>query len=531
MGFNIHIYYRNSSSKMTFPGMAWSVDRMAWSAQGGCNRAVVSGLPTRLDTTQRALRNLRRNNVEILDVWEALELLRCPVIITDETNFPVWWGYVESAQVQDNKIQVGTSLEKMCNKVRVVYTEVNTAGTIGERAQTDWVQNDTSISEYGTKEGQFTLNQATADQAEARADVILERLKYPLPKRNFGDFGEPKATLNLRGWFFTLDWELYEDSSGKESYETIGDGLQALGNTAATTAVAQSFQLASAVGWDANVIRLRMKKEGSPTDNVTVQLRSDSSGAPGAVLASASMAGANVSENLNWHEFELSTRVSLSASTTYWISIERSGSLDASNYYKVDGNEDLGYTRGVFKIWTGSAWVDRSPDADMLFAVSGVTETSLQIETIADTAGQFFEDVSVQIASGVYSSPYRDGDRTALAEIMDLLESGTTNERRMLATVEYDRTLVIKEEPEAWGNDDYLVDNEGKMYDLGGGPLSLWRYPVGVWVRLKTVVPDGLNTSYLADPTITFIEDLDYNLKTEKITMRERDMARLLEVE
>ena len=532
MTFNIKIYQRNLSntSQLAFPGMSFEVERMAWTAQGGPDWATVK-VKHNWDAAQAALRQVDRNTVELLDVWEMLEILRCPVVITDEQDDLVWWGFVQGSMVQDQRVQVGVSLEKMTNKTRVVYSRVNVAGTVGERAQTDWVQDDLSISEYGTRQRQSTMNQANDEQAEARRDTLLERLKYPLVQRVFGEFGEPSAYLNLSGWFSSLDWLPYENSSGKEGYETIGDGLQAFGNAAGQAQVAQSFQLAGAVSWAANVIRVRMKKEEAPVDTLTLRLRSDSAGAPGATLATATMNGADVSENLNWHEFTLSARVALAASTTYWISLERSGAADAVNYYKVDGNEDLGYTRGVFRIWNGSAWVARSPDADMLFAVSGVAETSGQVDEIAVTAGQFFSDVSVQVNSGVYSSPYRDGDRSALAEIRDLLESGTTNGRRMLATVSMDRELIVTEEPAPGGSSDYLVDNQAKMYDLGNNELKAWRYPVGVWARLKGVVPSSVDTARLADPTMVFVEDVIYDARTNKAAIRERDASRMLEVE
>ena len=532
MNFNIKIFPRNLSggSQLSFPGLAFTVERMAWTAQGGPDWATVKVTYSR-DAAQAALRKIGRNMVELLDAWEMLKILRCPVVITDEQDNPVWWGMVQGSLVKDQCVQVGVSLDKMTNKARVVYSRVNIAGTVGERAQTDWSQDDLSISEYGTRQRQYSMSQANDEQAEARRDTLLQRLKYPLVQRTFGEYGEPAASLNLAGWFSTLDWLPYENSSGKEGYETIGDGLQAFGDAASQAQVTQSFQLAGAVSWEANVIRVRMKKDGSPADTLTLRLRSDSAGAPGATLATATMNGADVSENLNWHEFALSARVALAASTTYWISLERSGAADAANYYKVDGNEDLGYTRGVFRIWNGSAWVARSPDADMLFSVSGVEETSVQVEEIATTAGQFFSDVSVQAGSGVYSSPYRDGDRSALAEIRDLLESGTTNGRRMLATASMDRELIVTEEPAPGGASDYLVDNQAIIYDLGGNALAPWKYPVGVWARLKGVVPSSVDTARLADPTMVFVEDVIYDARSGKATIRERDASRMLEVE
>lgn len=506
------LYARDlSGEEVVTPNVMFEVERLSKRAIGG---------PAQATATAKG---------DPREIWRLFELLRCPVVIHTERGKPVWWGYVEQVWVQQQGVNVGVTLERMVNRVRVVYSAVNAAGTVGERQETGWEQDATSVAQYGIKERKFSLQQGTSEQAAAYAKTLLQRLKYPIPQRQIEvDQSEVTATLFFSGWWSTLGWKYYEDSSGKESYEEIGDGLQAFGDGAGVTWITQSFQ-APIGGWSASTVQLRMRREGTPGDEVAILLQTDDGGLPGNLLASAYLPGVGISENLNWHTFTLNTRVPIAANTTYWISVTRNGALDAANYYKVDSNEELGYPRGVMRLYTGSVWVPRSPDADMLFQVGGVRETSTQLKTMLE-AGQFITGVDLDIASGVYSSPYRDGDQTALMCVEELLQSGTSNDRRMLATVDENRRVRVYEEPVYGGEwrDTTLLHNNGKLYDYLDREIDASDYPVGVWSKLKEITSTDL--PYIADPNWLFVEEVMYDAKRGINHIRERDAGELLEI-
>lgn len=442
------------------------------------------------------------------DLWGLVDLLRFGVKIRFSGG-TVWQGFVRGAQLRfSNGLRLSYSLEKMGNRVRVQYAKLDPASEYaGESTWTDWASDTDSIDAYGTKELQLRMSQeATQEQAEAYRARGLAEYALPLSDRDLGNIGvvqEPQGTLYLAGWYETLDWKSYSEDAGKESYEDIGTGLQAFGDAAATTKVAQSIQLGSSRGWSADQIAVRVKKEGSPTDDLTVELCADGTSAPGAVLASAILAGASVPEHLNWVTLTLNTRVSLALSTTYWIVVRRSGANDGTNYYKTDGNESLGYTRGSFKIWNGSAWVARGTDADMLFQILGVLETTQQIADIVSDCGQFLAGSYIDDASGVYSTPYRDGTKSGLQCIKELLRSGTTNGRRLRATVSDDLTVWIDEEPAA-GSEDYIMLEDGTVTDELNNPLVF--PPVQAWIRIDNLLPISASAYLVADPTRAFIE-------------------------
>ncbi|PKN85906.1 MAG: hypothetical protein CVU46_09485 [Chloroflexi bacterium HGW-Chloroflexi-8] len=589
--YSVQLYNRDFSQILRPYSLEFTPERISWSAIGGPSEAMIKATGP------------------IIELWEMIERLRCPIEVIAPNKTMIWWGFIESVTIQTKSISVSVSLDQMSNRVCVTYAEVNVAGAVGERKTTTWYENADSIAAYGTKERRLSKSQATQSEAENYAQTQLDRLKYPITKHSFlnaDDHSEGNVILTCAGWWKTLGWKYFEFSGGKESFEDIGIGLMALGKGLTSTTIsfeahvdspkikdtteglldfstnetiyvlgsvanngtytisstrdldapagcyliveesvvngaagpsvtiqgavkcAQSFQISTIEGWLAASLRIRMKREGSPTDNVVVSLYSDSFGV-GTLLASGSLPGTTISENLNWVEISLNAMVFLDPATTYWIVVERDGAIDSKNYYKVDANEDLSYTSGVMKIWNGAAWVDRVPDADMLFQVGGVEEATAQLERILVSGAQFFSAVDVDIDSGVYSSPYRDGDTTALQCVEDLLSSGTTNYRRILANVDFQRRVNLYEEPVS-GSKDYYLYSDGSLHDWMGRKINKWDYPVGVWAKLADVIPASADTQKISDPSKVFIEKIVFNIKEDEIYLQERDYVGLMEI-
>jgi hypothetical protein len=448
-----------------------------------------------------------------IDLWELTDYLRLPARIY-QFGAPIFRGFVKAVTIRaSNGLRVTISLANMANKIKVQYSNIDPgeSNPSGE-SETSWYENTGSSGYYGTKEKLIRLSEGSSTQAIAYANRAIYDYAYPMAEKDLGSLGNaqtPEAEITLAGWFETLDWMIYTQEAGHEGYEDIGDGLQAYGDAAATTKLAQSFQLGSSVAWTAGSVKVRVKKEGSPTDNLTVELCSDSSGVPGTVLASATLAGASVPENLNWQELTLSAKVSLALSTTYWLVVRRSGATDGTNYYKADANEALGYSRGALKIWNGSAWVARGTDADLLFVILGTTETTTQIGQIVTSCGQFLTATMINTVSGVYSSPYRDGTQSGLAVIRELLKSGTTNYRRLQASVDDERRVTISEEP-AMGTGNYGIDADGNLYDAYGNLMIKEQFPAGVWLELKELVPIQAQFLGVRNPTTVFVESVTW---------------------
>ena len=269
-------------------------------------------------------------------------------------------------------------------------------------------------------------------------------------------------------------------------------------------------QFVPAVSWSASSVAVKLRKIGTPSDNVEVTLRTNSGGVPiWPPLATATVAAASVSSNSAWTEFALDVPVALTANTTYWIVVRRTGTLDPLNYYTVALDEDAGYGAGYLRMYNGAAWVARTVDASMIFRVEGVEATTAQIAEIVDAAGQFLTGTALDDVSGIDTLQFRDGIVDALTELGDLLTLGTSNARRLLCAVERDRSLRVREEPAYTGTPDYVRHLDGRITTPQGVALSPGEVPVGVWLRVETPIPPGQGVN--VDPTLLFVERCEYN--------------------
>lgn len=483
---------RNVAISTVFPTANVIVERFGFDVMGGPDQCELTLLGNKLD------------------LFEAMNWLQSPMEIYDETGSPCWWGYLNEGTVRAGGAEFGASLDTMANRVAVAYESQANGVMTSQRATTAWAEYLDSMTEFGTKELLVSLNSATQTTAEARRAGQLAMSRYPLSVIRQAS-GEPGATMTGHGWYKTLGWRYYNNPAGAEEHSTTGIGTQEIGNIAAHTYGAQSFQAAAGTDtWNAVTVGLHVRKQLAPADNLVVTVRSDSGGAPGTVLATGTVAGTALDTMYGWATLTLNTPVSIVAGTTYWIHVSRSGALDATNYYVVDVDEGLGYTRGLFRLWNGSAWVARSKDADLLFRIGGTKETTAQIAAAIAKVGQFFTGTDIVDASGVYSSEYRDGDALASKVIGDLLLSGTSAGKRLLASVSLARRIAISVEPSKPASFDYFMRSDGKVVDTFDVILPAHVCPVGQWMAVKDVIAPTLDVTRLVDATVSFVERAEY---------------------
>ena len=488
---------RDFAAVLAFPDVQMAVERYGFAAIGGPDQATLTA----------------KGQVDAL--WELLNWLRAPVELIDENGTARWWGYVHEVVVQVGAIQIGVSLDTLFNRVNVVYSYVPPgSATVGTRANTGWAQHDDSVSEYGTRELLHSLSGDTPASALQARDTVLAAMQLPRPvlTPSYGQ-GEQRATLTLRGWWHTLDWTYFAKAALMEGNTDKTVAAQEFGASLNYPEYAQSFQMS---GWHVYSIELNLRTQGTPTDNVQIQLCSDSAGAPGTVIETVMVAASSIGSSFAYVAFNLAAPRLLAAGTTYWIVVSRTGALDVSNYYEMAVDESLGYASGVLRNhYYLTSWIARVPDADALFRVNGVQETTAQISAIEADEGQFLAGIIIENTSGVYTSPYRDGDSTALAEIAALLKRGTTNDRRLLVEVTRDRYLRVYEEPEL---DDetigLLMDSDGALSTPLAGALDADHPPVGQWCQFKDM-PATVNMGLLADPSFFFIETAEFDVKTQ----------------
>ena len=150
-------------------------------------------------------------------------------------------------------------------------------------------------------------------------------------------------------------------------------------------------------------IRVKMRRQASPTDSVGVRLRNGTSSLVNDTLATSSIvdytnivAGSYPASSTITFSFD--PVVALEADTQYWFEVFRNGTGNDTNYYVTyDSFNDSSYASGTRVIWThseGGMGCDQStfdvantdPDGDLFFQVLGVaTGISGDIDFIQPT--------------------------------------------------------------------------------------------------------------------------------------------------
>lgn len=82
-------------------------------------------------------------------------------------------------------------------------------------------------------------------------------------------------------------------------------------------------------------VSLWLAKHGRPTDNLIVEIQTDSGGLPsGTVVATSGVvAGSSLETDYGWIDFDFATPPALAPSTQYHLVVKRSGAMDVYNFY------------------------------------------------------------------------------------------------------------------------------------------------------------------------------------------------------
>lgn len=188
-----------------------------------------------------------------------------------------------------------------------------------------------------------------------------------------------------------------------------------------------------------------ISKSGAPTDDVTVEIRSDASNTPGGTVlgTSAAINGATMTTTTpdweNVREFTFSTPVSLTASTKYWLTFQRSGSADNTNSFQIATGFLLGYAGGDLAQYNGTSWT-RDTSRDMrVHVIEEVTgdqplyqvtqDTALHIWKSTDSGATWTEQDSTHAPSVNSSTASWSADMSAWGELAVAYFSGANTVR------------------------------------------------------------------------------------------------------
>jgi hypothetical protein len=98
---------------------------------------------------------------------------------------------------------------------------------------------------------------------------------------------------------------------------------------------------------------------------------------------------------------------------------------------------------------------------------------------------------------------------------------GTTSDLRMLASVTASRRVIVSEEPANDGSP-YFINSDGSWDDKYSNKIRKELCPVGIWARAKDAVPASVDSNYISDPSLAFIEENEYDVINDELNYSAR---------
>lgn len=216
--------------------------------------------------------------------------------------------------------------------------------------------------------GFISLDAASSNTASDAPVIAIGPDRLAL---NFVGVNDDNAISTFTGetggdWVFAVS--PYADSGGTDgaiglqidqgvllTYLTgTGGGDPIVGTGGVNEERAQSF-VAGTTGW-LDQVSLVLAKAASPTDNLVIEIQSDSSDSPsGTVLASSSIIGTTLTTSFVQRDIYIPLAVT--SGTKYWIVARRSGARDATNYYFWQTTDAAdAYASGGSKTKSSGSW-------------------------------------------------------------------------------------------------------------------------------------------------------------------------------
>lgn len=316
---------------------------------------------------------------------------------------------------------------------------------------------------------------------------------------------------------FDVAFRLFDTSDVQQvAYETY-DTDQEFERLLDVEKAAQAFDVGSAI--NLQDIEIYIAKVGTPADNVKVSICENPDDLnPGAELASQTISGAALTTSAAWVTLTLASPLSLVAGTSYFLVVERSGGQEYASYYTLTLDGLQGYGSGPFVRYDGVVWAEYSADMPFRLFDNTLVETSQQIKSLVTSFGQFLRRIRIEDASGITTESYRDGDTTAIYEIERLMMVGTSNNRRLLAQVNEDRSVRIYEQ-DAATSPQYSMDVRGNILDAYGGMVKKSLCPAGVWVEARDIIP-GPALLQIGGLQPFFVEEAEYNAIDDRLSLQ-----------
>lgn len=568
---SVTITDRTLSQRLTLDGIRLEIDRYSFAVNSGPKSCTL-----RAYGDEKALRNL-------------FNALRGECQILDGGAEPVWFGCVWSVVIHNGAVKYGRTLDGMATSVNIVYLlqSINqTYSGAGAQATTGFSSDSAAVAEFGTIQKRIRGSNGSDTAATARQARELSNRKSPQRILGTGEpGGEVYAEIICKGWFETLDWRYYTNTSGNAAgfegntvvtataNQFLGrahpaftgiafTGTTHITNTPAYWAIGTAspynyiyftgsasnsniaWQVASQIGagseytitpgtvtvaaagsaittWDVGqkiyqaftvttpfsvaAVDVQIAKFGVPTDNIVVGVYNDSSGTPTTLLTSGTILNTDIANYAAWTTAVMGTAAALAAGT-YGVQLSRSGSASLDTYM-VTVDTGLNYTSGAMKLHAGATlgWLARPTNADLVFKVAGIVETTTQISNVITGVGEFVTASDIENTAGLLTVPYQDGTLTAKQVILNLLDYGTSDGYRLLCRVDINRRLIVFKEPDYATSLDVILGEDGIPRRVDMSAISNHKCPYGIWLKFEPLEFLSNVDKYL------FVDEAEYN--------------------
>ena len=433
------------------------------------------------------------------------------VEIYDPSDRLAWWGYVDRVSQPAGVNGIESSLQELANRVAVSYRSMEPGKDFGALAQTDWKDDATSQANYGVKEALLRRGVLSEEQALLLRDSSLRRLAQPITKL-LPSAKTSKSQVLCRGWFERMRWRQWPAHTDILGHAPTQQGFQAMGASIAQMSLAQSFTSTNSIAVAS--VGVRIRKIGNPLDQVRFQIQTDALGQPsGNVRAEAVLAASAIpTESYGWVSVWFPLPCAAAAGERLWLVLKRDGAASSTAYFSLGLDENLGFAEGKLLLLDASLgrWKARVPDADLLFKLNALSDSSDLMAQMVQTAS-CFEGFCYEAGAGL-SLPYvSETGRDCQQAFLQLLSLGMPDLGKLLVEVNSKRRLRVFPQP-APANALFWLGQDGRLKNqVGKDHEAAWQV-VANWLSSEAGTTCFLENLHLD------LSDGSYHLRTNNVT-------------
>ena len=267
---------------------------------------------------------------------------------------------------------------------RHVTTHAKAGGTVTLTVPT-WTAPDTTSDYEIHKIGGRGFDKADYDEAMNQAIYSLSDTYWtdvysvPFGIERSGNGSQNQSVVRYEypmpsGFLYLYGVDFLNSPAASRNPLGYATTVRALGDATARTRVWQGFKVQQS-GWY-EWVSVAIQKVGTPTDNLTCLIMTDSSGIPSGTTVtngtSDNLDGSTPQERLGYSVFRFDPPVYLTQDTQYHMVFARSAAVSGSNYWRLAEDTNDTYGEGTMGVYDAVTYTAVS-GSDLCFAIFGAS--------------------------------------------------------------------------------------------------------------------------------------------------------------